>query len=97
MRATMASTESDSGSAAAHNRFCRQNVHPDPILILGVDGTSGVLDVADALGFIDVQQALSGWRGWGVLGCHGPVVTGVAFSPDGHTLATTSFDRRPFA
>jgi hypothetical protein len=58
MRATMASTESDSGSAAAHNRFCRQNVHPDPILILGVDGTSGVLDVADALGFIDVQQAL---------------------------------------
>jgi hypothetical protein len=56
MRATMASTESDSGSAAAHNRFYRQNVHPDLIFILGVDGTSGVLDVAGALGFVEVQQ-----------------------------------------
>jgi len=54
MRATMAS---DSDSAAVRNRFCRQNVHPDLILILGVNGTSGVPDIADALGFIDVQQA----------------------------------------
>jgi hypothetical protein len=34
----------------------RQSTRPDLILILDVDGTSGVLDVADALGFVEVQQ-----------------------------------------
>jgi hypothetical protein len=47
MRATMASTESDSD---------RQKLHSDLILILDVDDTSGILDVADALGIVEVQQ-----------------------------------------
>jgi hypothetical protein len=41
MRATMASVESDSD---------RQKLRPDLILILDVADTSGILDVADALG-----------------------------------------------
>jgi hypothetical protein len=47
MRATMASTESDSD---------RQKLHSDLILILDVDDPSGILDVADALGIVEVQQ-----------------------------------------
>jgi hypothetical protein len=41
MRATMASAESDSDSAAAQNRVRRQSTRFDLILILDVDGASG--------------------------------------------------------
>jgi hypothetical protein len=34
----------------------RQSIRPDLILILDGDGTSGLLDVAEAPGFIEIQQ-----------------------------------------
>jgi hypothetical protein len=34
----------------------QQNTRPDLISIRDVDGTSGLLDVADALGFVEIQQ-----------------------------------------
>lgn len=56
MRATMASAESDSDSATAHHRISRQSTRPDLILILDVDGTTGILDIAHAPRFVEVQQ-----------------------------------------
>jgi hypothetical protein len=50
MRATMASAESDFNNAAAHNLIA------DNVWSLDIDGTTGVLDAADALGFVEVQQ-----------------------------------------
>lgn len=56
MRATMPSAESDSGDGVAHNRISRQSTPLDLILIVDVDSASGVLEVADALVFVEVQQ-----------------------------------------